>query len=141
MVTDKRYRINTYVQLLKYIEDTEERNRIIGDVLNMLDEISAEKEERAGFFFEEYDFRYSGIRTLVKRLVDEGITKLMSVGELFKYAEKYDIKITTDKMRTGSFLSKHRTDFAVEDNIGIIIKRRGTGSNLYKFVRVSESEE
>lgn len=136
MTNDIRFRINTYIQLLKHIDDLNKKQAIIKEVEDLLDMLSAtaETEIFLNADSENCDFYESDIRDAVKTIVEHGIVnKPLSAKQISELAKSMGIQLDETLVVIGHFIQKYKKYFATEDDICVITVRRGTGSNLYKF--------
>ena len=94
-----------------------------------------EREER----LEEY--RSSDIRTAIIKLANVGIKKELSSRDIVDEARDQEIYLLSTPAEVGLFLTKYQNYFYAEDGIKVFIRKRGTGSNLYRLEVWEDAED
>ena len=138
MMNSVKFRINTDLQLLKYVDNLDQRQIIINEIRDLLDMISANENIMTEDVFingecTDEEFYNNPIREVVKRLVSLNHSYPFSASDIVKFGENQGIKITETIVRVGRFIQKYKEYFATEDEIAVETIRRGTASNLYAF--------
>lgn len=92
------------------------------------DQARQEQEQR----LEEY--RSSAIRKAIIKIADANVKDELSSRDIIDKARDNDIHILSTPKEIGGFICKYQNYLFVEDNIKVYIRKRGTASNVYKFV-------
>ena len=80
------------------------------------------------------EYRVSEIRKAVIKIADAGIDEELSSRDLLERARQNDIYLLNTPKEVGGFVCKYQNFFMTEDGIKVYIRKRGTASNVYKFV-------
>lgn len=92
------------------------------------DQAKQEQEER----LEEY--RGSDIRKAIIKIADANAKEELSSRDIIDRARESDIHLLNTPKEIGGFICKYQNYLFVEDNIKVYIRKRGTASNVYKFI-------
>lgn len=138
MINSVKFRINTDLQLLKYVDNMDQRQIIINEIRDLLDMISANESIMTNEVFingecSDDEFYNNPIREVVKRIVKLNYQHPFSASDIVRFGKYQEIEITETIVRVGKFIQKYKEYFATEDEIAVETIRRGTASNLYSF--------
>ena len=88
-----------------------------------------------------YEYLNSEIRKSIVKITNlEGNFEATS-REILDKARNHDCYLVSEVKEIGGFICKYQNLFYVKDGIKIFIHKRGTGSNVYKFVKWDEVSE
>lgn len=142
MTDNIRYQINIYIQLLKYVDDANEKRRLVNEIENLLESVPIS--EQSDIIVEEnenYNFYDNPVRDVIREIVKKGfVNQRLSATQIFKLAEDFDMELDTSREAIGIFIRKYRGYLATEDDICVTTVHRGTGSNLYIFSKLSHGK-
>lgn len=133
-ITGRRVREKYFKVHLKdgYIWETE------GEVDPKTMKVDAEKQEKEARL---YEYKTSEIRKAVLKIANAEDQKEMSSRDILDKARKHDIYLMCEPKELGSFITKYQNYFFNEDGIKVFIQKRGTASNIYKFVVWEKADE
>lgn len=133
-ITGRRVREKYFKVRLRdgYIWETDGE---IDPVTMQTDAAQLEKEERLA------EYRSSDIRTALVKLSNLGIKTELSSRDIIDKAREQDIYLLNTPAEIGLFIHKFQNHFTTEDGIRVYIRKRGTGSNLYRFETWEPAEE
>lgn len=133
-ITGRRVREKYFKVHLKdgYIWETE--GEVDPDTMKA-DTVKQEQEARL------YEYRTNEIRKAIIKIVNlEGNFEATS-REILNKARDHDVYLLCEVIELGGFICKYQNYFYTEDGIKIFIQKRGTASNVYKFIKWDEVSE
>lgn len=91
---------------------------------------TAKQEQEARLF----EYQTSEIRKAVVAIANDGEAEELSSRDILDKARNHDIYLMSEPKELGGFICKYQNYFYNEDGIKVFIRKRGTGSNIYKFI-------
>lgn len=79
------------------------------------------------------EYKASEIRKALIKIADAGIKIELSSRDIIDRARELDLFLLNTPAEIGLFIHKYQNYFFNEDAIKVYIRKRGTGSNLYRF--------
>lgn len=139
MVDNRRFKVNAYIQVLRYIDDAEKRNKAVNIVLRILESIpdtakrikEMDDEELEEFLVDEY--KKSDIRKAVIAYAEDHCPIYFTAKDVKEYARVKGIKLDTTLRDIGIFITNSTYFFEEIDGYNIRVIPRGTGSNAYEI--------
>ncbi len=128
-----KYKINAYIQLLKYVDDGDERDSLVHRVKDLLDIMPDTGYTYSETVYDEYSD--SDMRKMLLCIAEMNIDRLMSISEIKRLLKEQGQDDDCTIEQFGRFISRYKNTMSEEDGISIKIKRRGTGSNLYRICK------
>lgn len=133
-ITGRRIREKYFKVHLKdgYLWETE------GEVNPETMRVDSAKNEQAERLAE---YTSSDIKRAIIKIADSGIQEELSARDIIDKARDQDIHLLSTPKEIGGFICKFQNFLFVEDRIKVYIRKRGTASNVYKFIVWDQVDE